>query len=386
MSNGLSRRALFLIPALLFAAGGVHPSREFVAHEWGTFTSVADREGNPVTWYPITGPDDLPCFVRRFTFAFGKAGFPGRIRMETPVIYFYGPAALTASVQVRFPRGLITEWFPAADEVAPRLSPQESDWNSRRNLDGRIEWWTVQISANARGPFPDERRPSHYYAARATDAAPVAAGGSAEKFLFYRGVGRFDPPLTAAATEDRRLRVRTSRRISKLIAFENRDGRIGFRLFGPLDGETYVDRPAIEGGLADLRGLLEELLTEFGLYRKEAAAMVKTWEDSWFEEGTRVLYIVPRDLVDEELPLAIEPPPSAVARVFVGRVEMVTPEIVDDAARAIEKRDAGSLTRLGRFLQPILEDLRRGRPELMNPSAEGFITRCRQSTPNACGR
>ncbi len=32
--------------------------------------------------------------------------------METPVIYFYSPREVVASVQVRFPYGVITEWYP----------------------------------------------------------------------------------------------------------------------------------------------------------------------------------------------------------------------------------------------------------------------------------
>ena len=36
-----------------------------VAHEWGTFTSIADEGGNPVAWAPWLGPSDLPCFVER---------------------------------------------------------------------------------------------------------------------------------------------------------------------------------------------------------------------------------------------------------------------------------------------------------------------------------
>jgi hypothetical protein len=30
-----------------------------------------------------------------------------------------------------------------------------------------------------------------------------------------------------------------------------------------------------------------------GLFPKEAHAMVDTWRDSWFEEGTRAFYILP---------------------------------------------------------------------------------------------
>ena len=55
--------------------------------------------------------------------------------------------------------------------------------------------------------------------------------------------------------------------------------------------------------------------------------MVKTWRSAWFgEEGTRVLYILPRDCADELLPLRIEPKPASLVRVMVGRHDVLTPE------------------------------------------------------------
>lgn len=56
--------------------------------------------------------------------------------------------------------------------------------------------------------------------------------------------------------------------------------------------------------------------------------MVETWRDSWFEEGTRLIYIVPSRAVDAFLPMHVNPAPSQTARVFVGRIELITPEIV----------------------------------------------------------
>ena len=53
--------------------------------------------------------------------------------------------------------------------------------------------------------------------------------------------------------------------------------------------------------------------------------MVETWRDSWFEEGMRLLYLVPREFVDRVLPLDIAPRPREVARVFMGRAELLDP-------------------------------------------------------------
>src|SRR5271170_1266483 len=89
---------------------------DLVAHEWGTFTSVAGIDGAPVQWAPLSGTPDLPCFVDRLSTHNLKYAL-GLVRMETPVLYFYSPRPLVASVQVAFPKGWITEWYPQATRV-----------------------------------------------------------------------------------------------------------------------------------------------------------------------------------------------------------------------------------------------------------------------------
>jgi len=83
--------------------------------------------------------------------------------------------------------------------------------------------------------------------------------------------------------------------------------------------------------------------------------MVETWKSSWFEEGSRLIYIVPREFVDNVLPLAIDPAPEQVVRVFVGRLEIVTPTTVKAVKTAIAANDNAALDRYGRFLEPILQ-------------------------------
>jgi hypothetical protein len=54
--------------------------------------------------------------------------------------------------------------------------------------------------------------------------------------------------------------------------------------------------------------------------------MVDTWRDSWFERGRRIFYLVPRATIDSILPLDVKPAPASIARVFVGRIELATPQ------------------------------------------------------------
>ena len=85
--------------------------------------------------------------------------------------------------------------------------------------------------------------------------------------------------------------------------------------------------------------------------------MVETWRGSWFEEGSRLIYIVPEKFVDGILPLSIHPAPAQIARVFVGRLELVTPATEKAVEAAFASRDNARLEKYGRFLEPILQTM-----------------------------
>ena len=88
--------------------------------------------------------------------------------------------------------------------------------------------------------------------------------------------------------------------------------------------------------------------------------MVETWRDSWFEEGSRLIYIVPSNALDAILPLEVEPVPSHVERVFVGRIELVTPQTKRSVESAIARSDWAVIDRYERFLGPILQRIYAG--------------------------
>jgi hypothetical protein len=122
-----------------------------------------------------------------------------------------------------------------------------------------------------------------------------------------------------------------------------------------------IDVPALDGEFVAPAAELEQILIAHGLYPTEAKAMVNTWRDSWFEEGTRVFYVAPPASIAAVLPLDISPAPSSIARVFVGRIELITATTERDVAAAIERNDRAALSKYGRFLQPIAQRLTAGR-------------------------
>jgi hypothetical protein len=111
--------------------------------------------------------------------------------------------------------------------------------------------------------------------------------------------------------------------------------------------------------------------------------MVETWRDSWFEEGVRVFYVVPPKSVDEILPLTVSPAPTRVERVFVGRMDVVTPFIQQAVTAAIALDDRPTLERYGRFLGSITDRIMARNPgaidsaavSLTNAALRSYLTR-----------
>jgi len=353
----------------------------FTVHEWGTFTSIAGADGNAVQWLPQGGVSDLPCFVERSVFNI-KGSLSGTVRMETPVLYFYAAQDVTVSVDVGFKQGVITEWYPHAD-VRATGPGTGAPW------DGTIRWPRVTVSPSSPATFPSEPVASHYYQARNTDAVPVLSGRERERFLFYRGVGQFAPPLSATVVGGGRIVAWTSpgAPIADLILFENRGGAISYSVQHASSGRLTLDGAAVDDESTPPTRELVAMLIANGLYRKEAEAMVATWTDSWFEEGTRLFYIVPRPAVDAILPLAIAPAPAEIALVFVGRVELVTPWMLNGVRRALVTNNPATLARYGRFLAPIGERAIGEMPEADRPALRARLqtaARAWNTPPASC--
>ena len=331
-------------------------------HEWGTFTSIAGRDGRAIDWSPLAGSTDLPSFVEHFRDGRFKIGLRGTVRMETPVLYFYDSREQQVSVKVSFAKGVITEWYPHATRVEPTANLFDGSLY-QAHADGSIAWDAVTVSPSLTAEFPREAQDSPYYSARQTSATPLRVGTPTgeqqEKFLFYRGVSTFRVPLSAKLTAEGKVRLQNdaAKAIPNTILFERRGEQVGYRIAGAIAKEAVLDPPQPTGNVADLARELVGMLVAQGLYMDEAQAMVETWRGSWFEEGSRLIYVVPAEFVNEILPLEIHPAPAEIARVFVGRLELVTPRTSNAVETAFAAHDNATLEKYGRFLEPILQTM-----------------------------
>jgi hypothetical protein len=368
------RACIFLLTFFLCAslAGNAQQASSdpgLIAHEWGTFTSIAGETGQAVEWLPLNSPGDLPGFVEHFRGTGFKVGLGGTIRMETPVLYFYSTHDTAVDVSVSFFHGLITEWYPQATHIEPSSSLNNVVLFQRESS-GSISWKSVNVRPSADFAFPQESQSSHYYAARNTNSSSLRISTrtgeeETEKFLFYRGVSVAAAPLCALVLPNGQIEAmnQSSAEIPKLILFERRGEKIGFREVDSLREGAILDPPVLgvsqNASLDALLPDLEASLVSGGLYPEEAHAMLESWKDSWFEEGARLIYIVPRSFVDNILPLTIEPQLAEVHRVFVGRLELLTSATQNAIETAAAARDKATLAKYGRFLAPMIETILR---------------------------
>lgn len=377
---------------------------EFVVHEWGTLTNVVACDGSLLPGLHHE-EEDLPGFVID-RLAHGKT-HPKDVlktwqqKMETPVTYFYSPTPRRVMVQVGFPRGILTQWFPAAVRTYPMLvelapgSPIVDRWLedpdsippacrsrfSGEPTNGLLDWGEIDVLApQERADLPGPLGDTTWGFARNTMANPVRATSptgaqtQAEKFLFYRGLGNFDLPLAASCQGDGRLAFANggaTAPMGGMILMNITPTAAGFVELGDLRATDSLaaEIPAADRShrdfVADLRSRLAARLVGAGLFTDEATAMVDTWERSYFlTPGVRLLYVLPQANTDRVIPLSIAPAPQKVVRVMVIRVEIVTPEQEQKLSTWLTALGVGTTTQreaarasflgLGRFAEPHL--------------------------------
>ncbi|QDU31169.1 hypothetical protein ETAA8_63220 [Anatilimnocola aggregata] len=346
-------------------AGDVPPTEaapdSLIVHEWGTFTTYSGSDGGKLEFRPLFD-DDLPPFVLDRSLGsnpFSKLSYRALVRMETPITYFYTDRPRDVRARVRFPKGLLTEFYPPVAEMSPPPQAGHVDSSAGSSLD----WGTIRLipESHLRPQLADsrlakviEQRTSaalppatdynnHYAYARQTDSALVHVqrapdpnrvfvphGDFFEKFLFYRGLGDFKLPLRVSVDKQGLALVQNhgTDNIGWLMLLDVVDKQVRFTVLAGLQAgqEQTMSLPKEYSDHESMIASLTEALVGTGLYRREAEAMVNTWRSSWFgEQGTRLLYFVPKRLTDELLPLEIEPRPAETVRVLVGRMDVMTP-------------------------------------------------------------
>lgn len=349
--------------------------RNFTVHEWGTFTTLSGSNG--VRLGGITHDDEpLPKFV--YHYEKQEKGFDGvSVKMETPVIYFYSEKERVVDVKVGFPKGVLTQWYPQVGLLNPVVTG-----GAPKLQDGLLDWGSLYILPKGVGTesMPAVAAGDPWSHARNVDANMIRnchtgvlnqrADGKFEgvseyeRFLFYRGLGDFELPLSAWIDGDQTLILKNSARnaLDGIFLLNIDNGSIGLRALGRIDGQKVhsSNMDLAPTSVEDAMKKVATALVNAGLYEKEAVAMVRTWRKSYFEtDGFRILYIVPRDFTDRILPLTINPVPKDLVRVLVGRYDILTPAARARAEELIKKagKPGDVSARIGRFSEPVVRHI-----------------------------
>ena len=425
------RRSFLALAVFNLLVGNVRGSPDLIVHEWGTFTCLQDESGKAIGG--INSDDEpVPQFVHNFApglilppleIASGASKSVPRchpdvtMRLETPIVYFYPGKDFNArlNVTVNCQAGWLTQFYPDAKVFAIGV---KGDWIGRLQPYGfgRLEWDNVSLGNSNEGPatsWPVWTTPRH------VNCATVEVKGEHEKFLFYRGVANLAAPLRVVRSgpeltiskSARDNATQTARDIRELWLLDVRtDGTAAFRPVRPFEqAPAFVAKTRAEFAAeeytreakGELKKALHEALMKAGLFDDEAAALLDTWQISYFNSpGLRLFFLVPEKWTNETLPLRVRGAASERAevnpvttRVMVGRIEIVTPEqrgllaklsdafvtaSLDDRGQTPETRQAAierlnqTYLQLGRFRNALVLDELKRRP---GPGLEAFIKR-----------
>ncbi len=157
---------------------------------------------------------------------------------------------------------------------------------------------------------------------------------AAKKFLFYRGVGTFPPPVTVRAEGGGKVRVRNAAggKVTGMVLVTVHDGRIAFRAVNDLDvgAEAVATLPDTSAGPAEPGAASGEGVGRRGSVRTGGSAgHGKTWDHSLVPRGGHPLALYRAADEDRRADASHGQPraPTKVVRVIVGRHDFLTPEL-----------------------------------------------------------
>ncbi len=272
---------------------------------------------------------------------------PGRpprpMQMRKPVLYLHLRDAESARVSVtaRVPGGSILEHWPAG-----QISDGAIAWPSvgvRRGVCGaRDRRWAAQPCGSTDGYCETSELPGYV----TDDHDCLDVGGAEASLLFYRASVRPDAlPLEVAVDGDLRVTARRSMAGApgSLVRVTRVDGTLRVaRAPLPDAGETRTVSIGEEALNAPAeREAMARDLAALGMTPAEARAFVDAWSAALFEgvasrgpsrEARRarvptgpndvLLYWMPEDAVAALASLDVQPPPLALRRAFMVRVEL----------------------------------------------------------------
>lgn len=385
---------LFNVSVIGLTLLGASSASALEIHEWGTFTSLVNEDGQQMSGMHHE-EEGLPGFVYGLRNdgpglqnSSAQIGLKDRCRgkcvfltaeeslksvipfnqfnttitqkMETPVIYFYGDVGEKVQVEVGFPGGMISQWYPAASQF--NLHPDFPN-------NGFMSWNVALKEVNDTKLYPKTSQVSVWNPARVTKANTIqtqANGTEEERFIFYRGLGDFSVPLKVSLknlTNAMEVTVTNNSTQTVPALFYLKTNELGVERLLVIPSLKPSESRTVSTSLAQnvsdaYQPILKELVSA-GLFEDEAMSMLKTWDKSYFHtKGERLLYILPQAWTETILPMKLQPAPEKLVRVLIGRVELFSASEQAQLSQKVVSNDTSILS--DRLLEPKLNALKAG--------------------------
>ena len=322
-----------------------------------------DPDPNP---YPTPDPTH---HCGKCTEFFTFAGTPLAVtqKMETPVVYFYTDQERKVKVDIGFPNGIISQYYPAPTEFSPAIGDVTS-------LSGGQVSFDVDVIPDSAGALniPTVDSGNIYAPSREVASNYLRSGSETERFIFYRGLGNFSTDFQVTSRGGAlTLHNRGADPVASVFLVYVTEGGGAIRQLNSIAGHGAQEVSAatvnqltasqlpIQDFLAQADPVLTHALISSGLYTDEAQAMTNTWKKSYFRTpGLRVLYALSRQETEHILPMHVTPQPESLIRTLVGRVEVMRDTDEQALLAAIHARgQAADISSLGRFAEAKLRRL-----------------------------
>jgi hypothetical protein len=225
-------------------------------------------------------------------------------KLETPVIYFYTDEPRDVQVDVDFPRGYMTRWYPDATEYTPTMP--DCSWHQTRCpseereahgwdrlADGEMSWDVSLTEVDKSSDMVDVPPEDIWAPSREVPgAAFVQHGQETDKFIFYRGVGRASLPFKITSKQTQNgpkitFQNESPQRVPTvyLMHITEDRGRIvevgGVEPGGSKTAVPQGEALPTEEFVSEAKGIVKTGLEQTGLTSAESEAMVETWAHSY---------------------------------------------------------------------------------------------------------
>lgn len=249
--------------------------------------------------------------------------------VDKPILYVYSKEQINMDVKAIVPKGMITQWWPAGENNLTLLSDGINTTSK-----GKINWKNIKVLPYGEKTYLKKTNIKHqpwWHLARETDSCILQnkyvnlknnnIENQNEKFLFYRGQGRYTKPIKVKLSDnENKLEIikqkgKKSHNLSDLLVIKIKNGKaLGHKINMKNVDKVNVDLTMTEANYYSVKhfknkykAIFKQMVYEDGLYEKEAEGMAEIWHETYFAtDGIRVIYLLPKNTIDELIPLDIK--------------------------------------------------------------------------------